>query len=246
MGMNIAIVFAGGVGKRMGNAAIPKQFLRVDGVPIIVHTLRVFQNNDDIDKIYLSMLESHIPKMKRLIRVHELSKVCAIVPGGETGQDSIYNALKAAEAENPQDSIVLIHDGVRPILTDQVISNNIEGVKNHGSAITCIPCTETIVVSNDGITPISIPARKELYKAQAPQSFYLKDIIAAHDKLRNSPHRYDDIVDSCSIYFKLNKPIHFVKGNFGNLKVTTPNDVYVIEGLLKYRDAVQAFGIDDQ
>ena len=229
----------------MGNNGIPKQFLRVDGVPIIVHTLRIFQNHDDIDKIYISMVESHIPRMQRLIRIHELNKVCGIVPGGETGQDSIYNALKAAEAENAGDSVVLIHDGVRPILTDQVIRNNIEGVKAYGSAITSIPCTETIVVSRDGCTPDSIPYRKELYKAQAPQSFVLRDIIEAHDILRNTPQRYDDLVDSCSIYFKLNKPIHFVKGNFGNLKVTTPNDVYVIEGLLKYRDAVQAFGVDE-
>lgn len=243
--MNIAIIFAGGVGKRMGNNAVPKQFLRVDGVPIIVHTLRVFQNHDDIDKIYISMLESHIPRMQRLVRIHELNKVCGIVPGGETGQDSIYNALKAAESENPGDSVVLIHDGVRPILTDQVIRNNIEGVREYGCAITSIPCTETIVVSSDGRTPDRIPYRKELYKAQAPQSFVLRDIIEAHDTLRNTPQRYDDLVDSCSIYFKLNKPIHFVQGNFGNLKVTTPNDVYVIEGLLKYRDAVQAFGYDE-
>ena len=243
--MNIAIIFAGGVGKRMGNDGVPKQFLRVDGVPIIVHTLRIFQNHDDIDKIYIAMVESHITKMQRLVSLYGLTKVCAIIPGGETGQDSIYNALSKAAEENPGDSIVLIHDGVRPILTDRVIRNNIEGVKEFGSAITCIPSTETIVVSHDGITPVSIPPRKDLYKAQAPQSFILKDIISAHNQIRNTPERYNDLVDSCSIYFKLNKPLHFVEGNFGNLKVTTPNDVYVIEGLLKYRDAVQAFGVDD-
>ena len=243
--MNIAIIFAGGVGTRLGNVGVPKQFLMVDGVPIIVHTLRVFQNNDQIDKIYISMVSTHIKQLERLVNLYELNKVCAIVPGGETGQDSIYNALKKAEEENPPDSIVLIHDGVRPILTDKVIDNNIVGVKEYGSAITCIPCTETIVVSPDGITPVSIPARKELYKAQAPQSFYLGDILEAHDILRPSPERYTDIVDSCTIYFKLGRQLHFVQGNFGNLKVTTPNDVYVIEGLLKYRDAVQAFGVEE-
>lgn len=243
--MNIAIIFAGGVGKRMGNNGVPKQFLRVDGVPIIVHTLRIFQNHDDIDKIYIAMVESHITKMQRLVSLYGLTKVCAIIPGGETGQDSIYNALSKAAEENPDDSIVLIHDGVRPILTDRVIQNNIKGVKEFGSAITCIPSTETIVVSHDGITPVSIPPRKNLYKAQAPQSFILKDIIAAHNQIRNTPEQYNDLVDSCSIYFKLNNPLHFVEGNFGNLKVTTPNDVYVIEGLLKYRNAVQAFGADD-
>ncbi len=243
--MNIAIIFAGGVGKRMGSDGVPKQFLRVNGAPIIVHTLRVFQNHDDIDKIYIAMVESHIAKMQRLVKLYDLTKVCAIVPGGETGQDSIYKVLTKAAEENPGDSIALIHDGVRPILTDRVIRNNIEGVSKFGSAITCIPSTETIVVSHDGITPVNIPPRKDLYKAQAPQSFYLQDIIAAHNQVRNTPEGYDDLVDSCSIYFKLNKPLHFVEGNFGNLKVTTPNDVYVIEGLLKYLDAVQAFGVDE-
>lgn len=243
--MNIAIIFAGGVGSRMGNEGVPKQFLRVGGVPIIVHTLRIFQNHDDIDKIYIAMLASHISKMQRLVKIYDLTKVCAIVPGGETGQDSIYNILTKVAEENPDDSVVLIHDGVRPILTDRVIRDNIDSVKKFGSAITCIPSTETIVVSHDGIIPTSIPPRKDLYKAQAPQSFILKDIINAHNQVRNTPERYENLVDSCSIYFKLNKPLHFVKGNFGNLKVTTPNDVYVIEGLLKYREAVQAFGVDE-
>ena len=243
--MNIAIIFAGGVGSRMGGNAVPKQFLRVDDVPIIVHTLQIFQNHDDIDKIYIAMLESYIPKMKRLVKIYDLSKVCAIVPGGATGQDSIYNALTKAAEENPADSIVLIHDGVRPILTEQVITNNIEGVRDFGSAITTIPCTETIVVSHDGLSSISIPPRKDLYKAQAPQSFILQDIIDAHNQVRNTPERYDNLVDSCSIYFKLNKPLHFVQGNLGNLKVTTPNDFYIIEGLLRYRDAIQAFGVNE-
>ena len=133
--MNIAVVFAGGSGVRMGSG-IPKQFLEINGKPIIVYTLQLFQYHDKIDKIYLSVLERYIPYMNMLIEEYRLQKVAQVLPGGETAQDSIYHALKAAERENPQDSIVLIHDGVRPFVSYEVISNNIESVKEHGNGIT--------------------------------------------------------------------------------------------------------------
>ncbi len=243
--MNIAIIFAGGVGIRMGEAAIPKQFLRVNDIPIIIHTLRLFQHHEKIDKIYISMVSSHVDYMQSLVEQYGISKVCAIVPGGETGQDSIYNALRRAADENEGDSIVLIHDGVRPILSHEVISANIESVRQHRSAITITPCKETILQVNEAGQVEHIPARKYLHKAQAPQSFYLADILAAHDTLRNTPERYGDLVDSCSLYFKVHGPVHFVQSNLGNIKVTTPEDVYILRGLLMYRDAVLSFGVNE-
>ena len=180
---NIAIIFAGGSGVRMG-AGIPKQFLEINGKPVIIHTLQLFQYHDEIDKIYLSVLEDYIPYMKELVDEYRLTKVVSIIAGGETAQDSIYNALKKAESENADDSIVLIHDGVRPFISYEVISNNIAGVKKHGNAITCTACYETIMISKDGKQVDTVPYRKETFAAQAPQSFYLKDIIAAHDYVR--------------------------------------------------------------
>ena len=240
--MNIAIVFAGGSGVRMGSG-IPKQFLEINGKPIIVYTLQLFQYHDKIDKIYLSVLEQYIPYMNMLIEEYHLQKVAQVVPGGETAQDSIYHALKTAESENPQDSIVLIHDGVRPFVSYEVISNNIESVKKHGNGITCTPCYETIMISSDGASVGQVPYRKETFAAQAPQSFYLKDIIAAHDVVRGLPTRYENMVDACTIIRSQGMEAHMVMGNRGNIKVTTPEDVYIFRGLLQYKENEQAFGL---
>lgn len=240
--MNIAIIFAGGSGVRMG-AGIPKQFLEINGKPIIVHTLQLFQYHDKIDKIYISVLEQYIPYMQELVDEYHLRKVVKIVSGGETAQDSIYNALKTAEAESEPDSVVLLHDGVRPFVSYEVISNNIESVKKHGNGITCTPCFETIMISEDGEKVDKVPYRKETFAAQAPQSFYLKDIIAAHDVVRATENRYENMVDACTIIRSQGIQAHMVMGNRGNIKVTTPEDVYMFRALLQYKENEQAFGL---
>lgn len=224
-------------------AGIPKQFLEINGKPVIIHTLQLFQYHDEIDKIYLSVLEDYIPYMKELVDEYRLTKVVSIIAGGETAQDSIYNALKKAESENADDSIVLIHDGVRPFISYEVISNNIAGVKEHGNAITCTACYETIMISKDGKQVDTVPYRKETFAAQAPQSFYLKDIIAAHDYVRALPTRYDNMVDACTIVRTQGITAHMVEGNRGNIKVTTPEDVYMFRALLQYKENEQAFGL---
>ena len=240
--MNIAIIFAGGSGIRMG-AGIPKQFLEINGKPVIIHTLQLFQYHDEIDKIYLSVLEDYIEYMQELVDDYRIKKVACILPGGETAQDSIYNALKKAESENPPDSIVLLHDGVRPFVSYEVISNNIEGVKKNGNAITCTSCYETILLSHGGEIVESVPFRKDTFAAQAPQSFYLKDIIEAHEAIRKRPERYENMVDACTIIRSLGQKAHMVSGNRGNIKVTTPEDVYMFRALLQYKENEQAFGL---
>ena len=240
--MNIAIIFAGGSGVRMG-AGVPKQFLEINGKPIIIHTLQLFQYHDQIDKIYISVLKDYVSYMNELVDEYRLKKVAAVIPGGETAQDSIYNALKKAEEENSEDSIVLLHDGVRPFVSYDVIADNIKGVKEHGNAITCTSCYETILLSKDGDQVDSVPYRKETFAAQAPQSFYLKDIIAAHDVVRARPERYESMVDACTILKSQGLDVHMIPGNRGNIKVTTPEDVYMYRALLQYKENEQAFGL---
>lgn len=240
--MNIAVIFAGGSGVRMG-AGIPKQFLEINGKPIIVHTLELFENHNEIDKIYVVMLEEYIPYMRKLVQRFAITKVCGIVAGGETGQDSIYNGLKRAAEENPADSIVLIHDGVRPWVSYDTISRNIQGVKDNGNAITCTPCFETILMSTNGKTVETVPYRKDTYAAQAPQSFRLGEVIADHEQVRLRPERYENLVDTCTLIKSLGKEAHMVEGNRGNIKVTTPEDVYMYRALIQYRENEQAFGI---
>ncbi len=241
--MNIAIIFAGGSGVRMGTG-IPKQFLEINGKPILIHTLQLFQRHEEIDRIYLAMHPDYMEYTEDLVKEYRINKLSAIVPGGETAQDSIYNALKKAQSDgNPEDSVVLIHDGVRPCVDYHVISDNIESVKKYGSAITATPCYETILVSRDGCCVEDVPLRSESYAAQAPQSFYLKDIMEAHERMRAGEHRYEGMVDACTIYRALGRQPHIVPGNRGNIKVTTPEDVYVFRAFLQYRENEQAFGL---
>lgn len=240
--MNIAMIFAGGSGVRMG-AGIPKQFLEINSKPVLVHTIQLFQYHEMIDKIYVSTLKEYIPYVEALVQEFGLNKVAAVIPGGETAQDSIYNCLIKAKSENPEDSVVLLHDGVRPYVGYDVISRNIEGVLKNGNAITCTSCYETILLSESGDTVDSVPYRKNTYAAQAPQSFRLCDIIDAHDKIRALPTRYENMVDACTICTTLGIPVHMVEGNRGNIKVTTPEDVYMFRALLQYKENEQAFGL---
>jgi len=234
--MNIAIIFAGGVGRRFKNTDIPKQFVDICGKPIIVHTLELFQKHPEIDKIYISILPTHRQYLHKLVANYNLTKVAGIVDGGNSGQESIFNALNIAYQENPSDSIVLIHDGVRPIITQEVISENIKSVKNNGNAITCTPCSETILISENGINPSSVPYRRNTFAAQAPQSFRLGEIIEAHLKIQQRPEKYTDMIDSCTIYNYLGKETFIVRGNTSNIKITNPEDIFILEALIKCRD----------
>ncbi|MBR3889585.1 2-C-methyl-D-erythritol 4-phosphate cytidylyltransferase [bacterium] len=244
---NIVIVFAGGVGSRLNSNenSTPKQFLKVNNKPVIIHTLELFQQNENIDKIYISIVESHFDYMKELVEYYHLSKVVGITVGGSTGQDSIYKALKIAQKENDDDSIVLIHDGVRPNITQEVINKNIENTKKHGTAITCTPCHETILISETGETPTTVPYRRETFAAQAPQTYKLGEIIEAHEVERANNPNYVDIIDSCTLFKKQGKNPSMIRGNFGNIKITTIEDLYILRALIRYKEDVEAFGLND-
>lgn len=242
--MNIAIIFAGGIGQRLNNGenSTPKQFLKINDKPIIIRTLELFQTHKDIDKIYISIHPDYYEYMQELVKYYYITKTAGIVNGGKTGQESIYNALKLTQKENPQDSIVLIHDGVRPNITEEVITKNIECTKKNGNAITCTSCFETILISENGINPEHVPYRKDTYAAQAPQTFHLGEVIEAHEITRKTNPNYTDIVDTCTLYKTLNKKTFMVKGNRGNIKITTIEDLYILRALIRYKEDLEAFG----
>ena len=240
--MNIAIIFAGGSGKRMG-AGMPKQFLEINGKPIIIHTLDNFQNSPLIDKIYISCKKEYIRKLQNMLEYYRITKAAGVVEGGETGQDSIYNGLVCALKDNPEDSIVLIHDGVRPLISEEVIEENIESVEKYGTAVTCTPFFETPVISVSGEVVEDMPVRNYMFTAQAPQSFRLGELVKAHEEVRKTNPRYENIADSCYLYRSLGKEVHIVEGNRGNIKVTTPEDFYLLRALLQYRENEQILGL---
>lgn len=244
--MNIAVIFAGGAGVRMNTKSRPKQFLELNGKPIIIYTLELFDNHPQIDAIVVACLKEWIPFLKKMLKKFEINKVVSIVEGGDTGQASIYNGLEAAELfARKQDSaaaepaIVLIHDGVRPLITEETITDNIQEVRRSGSCITCIPATETLVVQeSDG--SLKIPTRAKSKIARAPQSFYLKDIIAAHRRAREEGR--EDFIDSCSMMSHYGYKLGLVMGPMENIKITTPTDFFLFRAMVQVHENQQIFG----
>ncbi len=233
---NIAVIFAGGTGQRMGVKDVPKQFLEVDNKPVIAYTIEHFQNHEEIDEIYVVCIKEWIDYLKYKIKDLDFNKVKAIIPGGVTGQDSIYLGLKEAEKNNDPDSVVLIHDGVRPLIDHDLISRNIRDVKERGNSITCTGCNETFIISKDGVNVDDVPIRKESYNAQAPQGFRLGEIIAAHDEMRSYNPEYRNVIDSCTLYRLLGKQTYLTEGVRGNIKITNPVDMYILKAWLDFKN----------
>ncbi|MBO7346860.1 MAG: 2-C-methyl-D-erythritol 4-phosphate cytidylyltransferase [Bacteroidaceae bacterium] len=243
--MNIAAIFAGGSGIRMNTKSRPKQFLELHGKPIIIYTLELFDNHPDIDAITVACIQSWIPFLEKQIRKFEINKVVKIVPGGATGQESIYNALCAAEqhalsSQGTLDGVnVLIHDGVRPLITEQTITDNINKVMECGSCITCVPATETLVVRQQDDS-LQIPSRKDSLIARAPQSFRLTDIISAHRKAIDEGR--NDFIDSCTMMSHYGYTMGIVNGPVENIKITTPTDFFVFRAMVQVHENQQIFG----
>ena len=241
--MNIGVIFAGGCGTRMNTKSKPKQFLDLNGKPIIIYTIELFDNHPQIDGIVVVCIESLIPYLKKMIRKFEITKVVRIVPGGNSGQEIIYNGLCAAEdftkEKNEQNSIVLIHDGVRPLIKEETITANIAKVKECGSCITTVPAIETVIVDNHDGT-LNIPKRSDCLMARAPQSFYLKDILEAHR--RSQAEGKTEFIDSCSLMSHYGYKLGLVQGPMENIKITTPTDYFVLRAMVEVHENQQIFG----
>ena len=231
----IAVIFAGGSGVRMG-AEKPKQFLEVNGKPIIIHTLEVFDSHPLVDEIYIACKEDYIEKLEKLLRRFDINKVKSIVPGGSTGMDSIFRGLSVARDNSSDDSIVLFHDGVRPIVPDELVNEVIKTVKEKGNAVTCTPMFETPVRSKGGEFVEETPMRSECYTAQAPQGFRLGEVYEAHVIIRRDNPEYEGIVDNCTLMRKLARDVAIVTGPRSNIKVTTTEDLYILKAMIEYQE----------
>lgn len=236
--MNIAIIFAGGVGTRMNTKDKPKQFLMVHGKPIIVHTIEIFQKHTEIDGIIVVCVDGWLDYMEEMKDRFRLDKIGGIVKGGETGQLSIYNGLKAAEREyGVGDNIVLIHDGVRPLIDSQMITANIESVRKYGSAITCALTKESVVLAgSDGFIE-SVFEREQSRMAKAPESFFMKDILAAEEE--SISQGVINEIDSCTLMAHHGMKMHIVDGDYGNIKITTPEDFYMFRAIYDAKENEQ-------
>lgn len=239
--MNIAIVFAGGSGQRMNTKSKPKQFLDVHGKPVLIYTLDFFQNHNQIDGIILVCLESWIDYAKQLLNKYRITKILEVIPGGKSGQESIFFGLKIAYEKYDKKSIVLIHDGVRPLINEETITKCIKSVKKYGNAITISPAVETIFKKNKDGTVGAIFKRSSCEMAKAPQCFYLKDIYEAHLKAQ-SEHK-NDFIDSASMMQYYGQKLYTVEGPAENIKITTPSDFYIFRAIMDARENLQILGL---
>ncbi len=238
--MNIAVIFAGGVGSRMHSKDKPKQFLEMYNKPIIIYTLEYFEKHQEIDAIVVVCVNDWINYLKELLYKFRIDKVQKIVPGGKTGQLSIYNGLIVAkELAGEEKSIVLIHDGVRPLISEQLITENIQAVETFGNSITSSIVKETIVEIDDSGNIKLVPDRAHSRVAKAPQCFWLDDILMAHNKAL--AEGMVSFVDSCTMMQYYGIKMHMTDGPYENIKITTPDDFYIMRAILEAKENAQIY-----
>lgn len=229
--MNIALIIAGGSGNRMGQD-IPKQFIHVDDCPIIIHTMKAFERHPDVHAIAVVCLEGWETVLRSYANQFSIKKLKWIFPGGNTGMDSIHNGIYGLKREGcADDDLVLIHDSVRPLLSQEIISSNIAICKKYGYAITGIQCREAILESEDGFTTHTSIPRDSLIRTQTPQTFRLGNIIRVHEEAKQKG--ITSSVASCTLVAEVgNRTMHIVPGSEKNIKITTVEDLEMLKALM--------------
>ncbi len=229
--MNIALLIAGGSGNRMGQD-IPKQFMHVDNCPIIIHTMLAFQRHPDISAIAVVCLKGWETVLQSYANQFNVTKLKWIFPGGDTGMESIHNGIYGLkEAGCDDEDLVLIHDAVRPLLNQDIISSNIAICKAYGYAITGIKCREAILESEDGFTTNTSIPRDKLIRTQTPQTFRLGNIIQVHEEAKLKG--ITNSVASCTLIAEVGgRDMHIVPGSEKNIKITTVEDLEILKALM--------------
>lgn len=232
--MIYAGILAGGIGSRMGNVPLPKQFLDLDGKPIIIHTVEKFLLINDFDEIIIATPTKWVSHINDILTKHGLkNERIKVVSGGADRNETIMNIIQYIEETKgvQNEDVIVTHDAVRPFLTHRIIKENIDGALKYGAVDTVIPATDTIVTSKDGNTIASIPVRNEMYQGQTPQSFNIDLLRSNYNAL--SSERKQVLTDACKILIESNENVHLVDGELYNIKITTPYDLKVANSIIK-------------
>lgn len=227
---NIGLIIAGGMSTRMHHA-IPKQFMTVFDKPVIAYTMEKFEKHPSIDIIAVVCLNGWENILESYAKQYGITKLKHIIPAGKVGQESIKNGIFELEKHYKPDDLVLIHDGNRPMLPRDVISDCIAVAKEKGNAIACIPCQEAMLETEDGISSNKSYPREKLKRTQTPHGFFLQDLIAMHKKAQEL--NITNSVASCTLKIELGGEIYFSTGSEKNLKITTQDDIDIFKALLK-------------
>lgn len=227
--MNIGLIIAGGVGARM-HMTTPKQFISVKGKPIIVYTIEAFQKNDSIDAIGIVCLRGWEDVVWKYVKKYKLDKVKWLTLGGDTGMESLRNGMEMLRENCDPNDIIVIHDAVRPLISDDIINANIAGVVQHGTAITCVPCTEALLRSDNFETSREVVDRDLIQRTQTPQSLRLSKFIWAHEQAQKQG--IVNTVATCTLLCELGEEVYIVRGEGTNFKITTREDIKLMEAYL--------------
>ncbi|WP_311775225.1 2-C-methyl-D-erythritol 4-phosphate cytidylyltransferase [Alkalihalobacillus sp. TS-13] len=226
----VVIIPAAGQGKRMG-AGKNKQFITLQGIPLIVHTLRIFQEDDWCSGIILVGNKNELAELERIVTTYRLDKVEHIVPGGHERQHSVYEGIKAIDSE----ALVLIHDGARPFVSIESIHNLVTKAKDCGAAVLAVPIKDTVKRINQD-TVIETVDRSSLWAVQTPQAFHLDLIRYAHEAAAEKGHLG---TDDASLIEYFGQPVSIVEGDYLNIKLTTKEDLLFANAIIREREAQQ-------
>ena len=232
--MVVGGIVAGGIGSRMGNSTVPKQFLSLAGKPIIIHTLEKFLACNKIDLVVVGVHVDWQPYLEDLVKqyIPQDGRVF-ITPGGENRNDTINNIIleAARHIEVTDNTVFVTHDAVRPFLSLRIIEDNIEVVKNGGVCDTVISATDTIVKSEDNKVISDIPVRSEMYQGQTPQSFTYGDFRKVFDSM--TKEELDIVTDACKMFYLRDYDVKLVEGDVANIKITYPLDYKIAQALME-------------
>jgi 2-C-methyl-D-erythritol 4-phosphate cytidylyltransferase len=223
----VVIIPAGGTGRRMGGE-IPKQYLSLAGVPILVHTLKEFQRSPFVDEIFLVVPKGDVEDIQRdLVERYGLSRVSLVVAGGRERQDSVRNALMHVRDEH---AMVLVHDGVRPFVTAAMIERAVAGAKEFGAVALGIPVRDTVKKADAAGRVVKTVQREGLWLVQTPQAFRREVILAAYERAAADGF-YG--TDDASLVERMGIPVRMIPGDADNIKVTAPEDLVRGERMIR-------------
>lgn len=243
--MNYAIILAAGVGQRMRNGGLPKQFVKLMGKPIVIYTLEKFEQSEEIDKVIIVCHGSYVDHMQKLLSLYQIRKVARVIVGGGDRQSSLKRGLETVTGIGGRDEdIVVIHDGVRPLIHLTTIHENIRVAKLFGCAITVHPVTESVVITETEEADIEdFKKRADTYSMTAPQTFQLGKIVEAYKKVGNAGQGEIPLLDAAMVYARTGGDVHLVKEQGANIKITTPEDFYILKAILELEENKYIFGL---
>lgn len=230
--MNVAIIIAGGVGCRMGHE-IPKQFIQVEGKPVLAYTLENFENHPMIDAIEVVCIDGWQGELEKYAKTYNITKLKWVVTGGQSAQESIRNGVENLKAKVSDDDVIVIHDGIRPLVDIDVLTDVIETCNKYGNGVTSLPYNEQIFVIDDDISTTSYIPRETLRRVSTPQAYKFNKLIWAYEKAFAEQIGIYGSSYTNTMMVELGERLYFAKGSDKNIKLTTPDDLEIFKGYLR-------------